>query len=399
MIWTEEKIEKLIELYPIKENSELSEILGIKRGTIVAKANNLGLYKSDLFMKFSREKRPQFKKTEWSIDDENFILDNYKIMSNYEISLRLDKTKRSVIRKINMMGIKRSKEDVDFLRSKKSKENGRDLSYDFVREQALKCRTRSEFSFMDNSSYCKAKKLGWMEEYTHLRIGGNVSIPQLILMDILENFLGIKCSYNDREAIKPLEIDCYFDKWMIGWEYNGRRFHTDTKDQIKKNLCMDSGIKLFTIDEKSECYRDYTRNIKNQLMNQIDDIKDITGIQIKELDLLEYEPILNFLFRLSREEIKKCQNKKISEIKKIDPELYRKIKKYNLIECSELNILNDIKFKKFNNIEDHIEYLTKIKHRYKSFSELAKNEHLYRKIKTYGVTLDYIKERINFNNQ
>jgi hypothetical protein len=57
------------------------------------------------------------------------------------------------------------------------------------------------------------------------------------------------------------------------------------------------------------------------------------------------------------------------------------------------------KLKKFNNIEDHIEYLTKIKHRYKSFSELAKNEHLYRKIKTYGVTLDYIKERINFNNR
>ena len=35
MIWTEEKIEKLKELYPVSDNNYLSELLGIKKGTIV----------------------------------------------------------------------------------------------------------------------------------------------------------------------------------------------------------------------------------------------------------------------------------------------------------------------------------------------------------------------------
>jgi hypothetical protein len=396
-MWTKEKLEKLIELYGIKENSELSDILGIKRGYIVAKANNLGLYKSDSFMKVSRKKRPQYNQTEWSSEEENFILKNYQTMSNSEISVRLNKTKKSVIRKIDRMGIKRSKEEIDFLRSKKSKENGRDLSYDFVKNQSLKYRSRIEFSYMDNSSYCKAKKFGWLDEFTHLKNGVCGSVPQLMLMNILEHFLKTKCTYNDREVIKPLEIDCYFEKWKIGWEYNGRRYHTDEKDEIKNKSCLKAKIKLFVIDEKSQYYRDYNKNIKMQLVKQIKDIEKITGIRIKKSDLIKYEPNLDFSFKLNLEEINKCQNKKLSDIKKIDFLLYKKIKKYNLVNSPELNIFNDTrKLMRFKNIDEHIEYLISIKHKYKNFGELALSQHLYRKIKTYNVTLEYIKEKIEF---
>ena len=63
----------------------------------------------------------------------------------------------------------------------------------------------------------------------------------------------------------------------------------------------------------------------------------------------------------------------------------------------ELNMLDDIrKNKRFKSVDDHIEYLITVKHKYKSFSELAKNEHLYRKIKAYNLSLEYIKEKIGF---
>jgi hypothetical protein len=395
MIWTEEKIRNLIELYPTTENNELSYFFGVKRGTLVAKANKIGLNKTKDFMLISRMKRKQYKQTEWNMDEENFILENYRHLSNSDISMKLGKTKKSVIRKLDRMGIKRSKSEIDFLRSKKVKENGRDLSYDFIMGEALKYKTRSEFSYIDNGAYNKAREFGILDDLKHLKIGGTFSIPQLILMNILEHFLDSECSFNDREVIKPLEIDCYFPRWRIGWEYNGKRFHTDERDDIKKSICLNLDIHLFIIDENSDNYRNYSENIKDQLIKQIGDIKNITGIEIDKNSILEYEPILNFLFMLKPQEIEKCQNMKLSEIKKIDMDLYKKIKKYNLVGSLDLNIINDTrKLKKFKNIDDHINYLISIKHKYKSFSELAKNEHLYRKIKTYNITIGEIKNKI-----
>ena len=401
MIWTDEKIQRLVELYPITENSELVDLLNIKRGTIIAKANSLDLYKDLDFMSMSRKKRPQCRQVEWTEDEEFFILDNYKKLSNSEISLMLNKTKKSVIRKLSRMGIKRSKEESDFLRAKKSKENGRDLSYEFVKKESMKYNTLSEFSYHDNTSYCKAKKYGWINEFSHLKIGGSISIPQLILMDILEHFLNEKCSFNNRKIINPLEIDCYFYKWKVGWEYNGRRFHIDdSRDNLKKLKCIEAGVSLFIIDEKSDDYRDYVKNIKNQLLKQIKEVYEITGVLINENDLNEYTPRIDFLFMLKFNEIERCQYKKLSEIRKAEPELYKKLKKYNLLDCPKLNILNDIKkLKRFKNLDEHIEYLVEVKDSYKSFSELAMNEHLYRKIKFYKVTIDYIREKIGFTQK
>jgi hypothetical protein len=396
MIWTEEKIEKLKELYPVSDNNYLSELLGIKKGTIVAKANALGIYKDPNFRKESRKKLHQCKRTVFTEDEEIFILNNYDKMTNMEISKALNKSKRSVMRKISRMGIKRAKNETDFLRAKIIKENSRDLSYDFIKKESLKYSTRSEFSYMDNIAYSKAKKFGWLEEFKHLKIGGSISIPQLILMDILERFLSEECRFNDRSAIKPLEIDCYFEKWKVGWEYNGKWFHKDeSKDLTKKNRCSDLGITLFIIDEKSDNYGDYPSNIKSQLVKQISEIKRITGISIDEDELKSYVPKINFLFRLRNDEIEKCRGKKMSEIKELDNELYQKIKKYNLTNLPELEICNDLKKnKRFRDVNEHIEYLMSIKHNYKSFSELSMNEHLYRKVKFYGVSIDYIRDRV-----
>ena len=397
MIWTNEKIKTLVDLYTSVENNKLSEILGIKRGTLIAKANSMGLYKTENFMIESRKKRKQYKQTEWSCEEEDFIKHNYKNLSNAEIALELNKTKKSVIRKIGRMKIKRTKSETDFLRARKNKENGRDLSYDFVKKEAMKYSTRSEFSYVDNCAYNKAREFGLLDELKHLKIGGSISIPQLILKDILEYVMCTECSFNNRDIIKPLEIDCYFDKWRIGWEYNGKRFHTDENDQIKKRICEESNIRLFVIDEKSENYRNYVENIKAQLIKQIDDIKKITGIDIDVDQIVNYHPNLNFLFMLKSGDKEKCKNKKLSDIKKDDLDLYKRIKKYNLVDCHILGIINDTKkLKKFKSMEDHINYLISIKYKYSNFSELAMNEHLYRKIKAWNITIDNIKATLGY---
>jgi hypothetical protein len=397
MIWTEEKTKKLIQLYPSTDNDELSNILNIKRRTLIAKANSIGVYKNEDFMKKSRKKRNQYKQTEWSEHEEIFILNNYRILSNAEIALELDKTRKSVIRKIGRMGIKRTKEEIDFLRAKKCKENGRDVSYDFVRGEALKYTTRSEFSYMDNYVYNKARKFGLLDELENLKIGGSVSIPQLILKDILEYILSTECSFNNRNVIYPLEIDCYFDKWRIGWEYNGKRFHTEEKDKEKIKICKEANVELLVIDEKSKNYRNYIENIKTQLINQIDDIKRITGIYVSEDQIINYKPNLNFLFMLRSGDIEKCENVKLSELKKNDFDLYKRIKKYNLIDCRILGIINDTKkLKRFKTKDEHIDYLIRVKCNYNNFSELAMNEHLYRKIKKWDMTIDDIKLKLGY---
>lgn len=397
MIWTEEKTKKLIQLYSSMENSELSNILNVKIGTITAKANSMGIHKSDDFMSQSRKKRKQHKQTEWNESDEKFILDNYQILSNAEIAIKLNKTRKSVIRKLGRMEIKRTKAETDFLRAKKCKENGRDVSYDFVRNEALKYTTRSEFSYVDNYTYNKAREFGLLKDFKNLSIGGSISIPQLILKDILEHIMCTECSFNNRDIIKPLEIDCYFSKWRIGWEYNGKRFHTDEKDQIKKIICGESGITLFVIDEKSENYRNYVENIKTQLIKQVDDIKKITGINIDSGKIVNYQPNLNFLYMLKSGDKKKCKNRKLSDIKKNDLDLYKRIKKYNLVDCHVLGIINDTKkLKRFKTREEHIDYLISIKYKYSNFSELAMNEHLYRKIKEWSMTIDNIKMTLGY---
>jgi hypothetical protein len=397
MIWTNEKIKKLTELYPSTENLELSNLLGIKKGTIISKANSIGLYKTNDFMIISRKKRIQCKQTEWTGDEEDFIRCNYQNISNSEIALKLNKTRKSVIRKLGRMGIKRTKEETDFLRAKKSKENGRDLSYDFVKNEALKYTTRSEFSYVDNGVYNKAREFGLLSDLKHLAIGGSISIPQLILKDILEYVMCTECSFNDRNVIKPLEIDCYFNKWRIGWEYNGKRFHTDEKDLVKIKICEELGIRLFVIDEKSKNYRNYVENIKTQLLRQIKEIEKITGMSINANEVMDYQPKLNFLFMLKSGDVEKCKNRKLSDIKKNDNDLYKRIKKYNLIDCHVLCIVNDTKkLKRFKTMEEHINYLSEVKCKYSSFSELSMNEHLYRKIKKWNVTIDEMKKILGY---
>ena len=220
-MWTKEKLEILVSLYPETDNVIISEKLQIKKGALIRKANSLGLKKSISYISEMRKKNNS--KNYWSDDEVKRLVELYKINTNNELSVLFNKTKKSVGKKLKELNLYRTKTEKDFVTAKISKINGRDLKYELVEAIAKKYVTRHEFYLKDKGAYSKAVKMGWLDSICGHMISGGFSIPQLILKDILEFILKEKCDYENRTVIKPLEIDCYFDKWKISWEYDGDR--------------------------------------------------------------------------------------------------------------------------------------------------------------------------------
>lgn len=386
-MWTEEKINFLYLNYSNTDNELLEKLLQINKNYIIKKANDLKLFKSSEYMYNLRKKNNPG--VQWTKYEEEYLKNNYKTLTNKELSLILNKTKKSVIKKLKKMDLKCNKEEKDLLRSKVCKQNGRDLSYEFVKEIAKKYNTKNDFYINDKSAYSISIKNKWIDLISKHMISGNFSIPQLMLKDILEHFLKEKCIYNDRLTIKPLEIDCYFKKWNIGWEYNGIYYHTDEKDEIKNNLCKEKNIKLFIITEKTKDYKNYDLNIKNQIIRDLDIINDITKLNILGEDVVNYKINIIFPNILTDFEKEFIKNKQLSDIKKQNIVLYKKIIKYHKNNLNDLLIHNDIKkYNYFNNFEEYKTYL--LNKKYNNFSEMCKYEHPHRLMKKWNLPISLI---------
>ena len=385
-MWTKEKLEMLVNLYPENDNVIVSEKLQVKKGALIRKANSLGLRKSISYMSEMRKKNNP--KIYWSDDELKMLVELYKTNTNNELSVLLNKTKKSVGKKLKELNLYRTKIEKNFVTAKISKINGRDLTYELVENIAKKYVTRHEFYLKDKGAYSKAVKMGWLESICTHMVSGGFSIPQLLLKDILEFILKEKCDYENRSVIKPLEIDCYFDKWKIGWEYDGRYFHSSVDDKNKKEMCSKVGVGLFNIHEFTDNYRDYEKNIKNQLILQIEKVNLITGLNITKEDILIYSPKIVFPNLLTSEEKLLVFGKKMTEIKQ-HLGLFKKIKKYKLFENVELGIINDLpKNKSFNTYSEYETYLKTCN--YPNFKVLCKFEHPHRIMKRFNLPISLI---------
>ena len=136
-----------------------------------------------------------------------------------------------------------------------------------------------------------ARKAGILDNICSHMLICNYSTPQLILHQIIKFLIDPKCSYNNRKIIYPYEIDVYSEKFKLGFEYNGKGWHGEKKesfkrDIIKKKMCLDKHIDLIIIIENN---RFYEKDIKNQLIENIDLINDITKLNIIVNDILNYE--------------------------------------------------------------------------------------------------------------
>lgn len=338
--------------------------------------------------------RVAHNKIHWSDQELSFLKNNYDKFSNTDLAKSLNKTPKNIANTLKRLNLKKSNDARKTIKSKKNKERGRDLSKDNILNIAKNFSTRGEFYLRDPSAYSKALNKGWFDEACSHMEYVNISTPQLIMKDLLEFLLGEECSYNDRKVIKPLEIDCYFDRWKIGWEYDGKYYHNDLKDCNKRKVANSKGIVLFNITENVENFRNYEQSIKTQLILQMEEINKTTNRNICENKIWHHKINITLPNKLSIKEKSIVENKKLSEIKIIDPILYKRILRYKLYTDDSLNIKNDLKKRNtFKNFEEYEKYL--IDKNYLSFSDLCDNEHPHRLLKKWNISIQKIHDICN----
>jgi hypothetical protein len=277
--WTNEEINYLIENFSDKTNLELAENLNRSVKSIIAKVGKLGLYEI---------KKRTFKVKNWEKDEIEYLIENFSDKTNLELSEMLNRSIKSICKKAFTLDLHKSAEHKSKMIGKRNKMVGRDLSYDNLVEIAKQYKTRGEFQKHDLSAYSSARSKGIINNVCSHMIKQNYSTPQLLLYEILKLlFVNEEILYNTRKIIKPYELDIYIPKYKLAFEYNGKGWHENNKnDIIKNNICRDNNIQLITIIENN---RDYVTDIKNQLLNNLDIINNICCLNINENDILNID--------------------------------------------------------------------------------------------------------------
>jgi len=162
----------------------------------------------------------------------------------------------------------------------------------------------------------------------------------------------------------PYELDIYIPKYNLAFEYDGKGWHINNEnDKIKNDLCKKNNIKLIRIIENN---RNYIIDIKNQLINKIDDINNYCNLDIKKDDILSlninkiYENITNNLLDINS--IKKIILKytDFTTFRKSELKLYDKLVKMKRLDEFTKDLKRNRIIWNDNNIEKEItkyEYL------------------------------------------
>lgn len=130
-------------------------------------------------------------------------------------------------------------------------------------------------------------------------ISENSSISQIELFNFInENYKG-PILQNDKNIIKPYEIDVYLPELNIGFEFNGVFWHSekfkDDKYHYKKNkLSLENDVKLYTIWEDD--WNTKKEICKSFILNKLKKSKIKIGARktnIKEVNYLESKKFLD----------------------------------------------------------------------------------------------------------
>jgi very-short-patch-repair endonuclease len=305
MKWTEEQIIQLKELYPNNKTDDIMDIMNLSKKSIECKACRL-------------------------------------------------KLKRTNKHKSKMIG-------------NRNKIVGTDITYELMRETALKYKTRGEFQRLDSSIYTTTRVAGLLDELCTHMVKGNYSIPQLILYYIISNIFNCEIIYNTKDIIPPYELDIFLPKYNIAFEYDGKYWHENNKKNIiKDDICNKNNIELLRIVENS---RDYIKDIKQQLIENINLLNKYKNITIE------------FIYNINNEDIYKFVNENIDDLESIKV-IISKYTNYQDFRKNEINTYN--KLRRRGLLEELTKYL--IKNRIEWTDELIKNE-----VSKYEYLGDFIK--------
>lgn len=221
----------------------------------------------------------------WTEKEINYLKNNFSDLTNQELSDKLNKPIKSITMKAFRLRLKKSKKHISKQIGKRNKMVGRDLSYDLLVDIASKYKTRGEFQHKDSSAYTVARSKGYLNDICSHMIKNSYSIPQIMLGEIMKNLFGKEnVLTNDRQTIKPYELDVYIPKHRLAFEYDGKRWHLNNKNDIIKNRrCIEDNIKLIRLIENN---RKYESDVKYQIINNLDIINKHCNTNFTKDDII-----------------------------------------------------------------------------------------------------------------
>src|ERR1035437_3673311 len=215
--WTIEDELILKQKYESKSNRELSEILKRDKGSLMKKANSMGLYKSN-------KKRSEVAK-KWTQEEDNKLKEVYNLMTNANIAELFNASLTSVEHRAAKFGLRKTKEYISKVHTGVKRTTGRNLTFEFVKEIASKYKSKAEFQTKDCSAYNIALRRGWLDKIcSHMLSLRYGSLPQLVLRDFIKQLFKLDNSgvlYSTRKVIKPLELDVWVPIYKLAFEYDG----------------------------------------------------------------------------------------------------------------------------------------------------------------------------------
>jgi len=318
----------------------------------------------------------------WSLKNDKILTEIYSNNINKIIAEKLGTSVSSIENRAYRLGLKK---DVNFIKNFKSNQliklnkiNGRDLSDEVLKGIALKYKTKVEFQKKDSSAYNTAIKRGIINNICSHMLNISYSIPQLILKNLMDKLLCCDGIYNTRKIIKPYEIDLYYPKFNLAFEYQGKLWHTE---DYNKNRDID---KLKSINEKLiniiyivENNRKYEDDIKNQIINNLDNINKICNTKLTKENVLEciIDNIFDELYNKNELILIAKKYESFKVFIKEQKDVYNKLKKLKLHIVATSHMLDK------KNKHNEIEVIKKLE-KYSKISDLIKNDYgLYQYIK------------------
>ena len=326
----------------------------------------------------------------WTEQETNYLIENFHNKKNKELSLFLDRSIGSIVPYASKLGLKKSKKHKSKLTSIQNKLNGRDLTLKKLEEIAKNYKTRGQFQLFDPSAYTTARKTIHMNNICSHMIK-STSIPQLIMTFIVKEIFKCEINVNDRTKIKPYELDIYIKNYNIAFEYDGKLWHKNNKnDKIKNKMCKEENILLVRISETS---RNYITDIKTQLKSKIEIINKYAELSINENDIeivnnIKINDFINSQI-LDKDDIEKVISKytHYNDFKINESKLYRKLSNRKLVNKYLCNLDRDRIYWNDIKINDEI-------NKYENLCDFIKNSHgCYIYCKRHNIDLSKLKRK------
>jgi hypothetical protein len=228
-----------------------------------------------------------------------------------------------------------------------AKTKGRKFTDEELIAEARKYKTKRELKALDNSLLGMARRRGipTSKLFEHM-VDIPFSVPQLMCKLILETILEEECLYDTRQIIKPYELDIYFSKYKLAFEYCGDYWHQQTdavkRDKIKRERCSQENITLIVLNMRS---RRWEEDVKQQITEHLETINKITNKKIVPEDVLKIDckdiyknlPAIVDLDHV-KEKIKECKG-----IKEFSTKFKREYR--YLVNSGQLHLLDPLRTK------------------------------------------------------